>query len=310
MVTKLIIGTRGSQLALFQANLVKSKLEKAYPTLEVVINIIKTKGDKILDTALSKIGDKGFFTKEIQDALYNKHVDIAVHSLKDLPTELPKGTRIGAIMKRASHRDVLVSIDGKKLADFTSEDKIATSSLRRKSQLLQINKEVKVIEIRGNVDTRIRKMHDGYCQGLIMAAAGIERLGLQEYISEYLNETQMLTAPGQGAIAIEIREEDNTTLEFLSSLNHKESVICVTAERSFLNRLEGGCQIPFAAHATLDGDHLVLEGLVSTLDGRKMQREIIKGNSKDAIQLGIDLANSIKNNGGHEILEEIKKELH
>ena len=309
MATKLVIGTRGSKLALFQANLVKSKLEKAYPTLEVVINIIKTKGDKILDIALSKIGDKGFFTKEIQDALYKKHVDIAVHSLKDLPTELPKGTRIGAIMERASHRDVLVSIDGKKLADFTSEDKIATSSLRRKSQLLQINKEVKVIEIRGNVDTRIRKMHDGHCQGLIMAAAGIERLGLQEHISEYLNETQMLTAPGQGAIAIEIREDDNSTLEFLSVLNHKESVICVTAERSFLNRLEGGCQIPFAAHATLDGDHLVLEGLVATLDGRKMQRETIKGNSKDAIQLGIDLANSIKNNGGYEILEEIKKEL-
>jgi len=310
METKLVIGTRGSKLALFQANLVKSKLEKAYPTLEVVINIIKTKGDKILDIALSKIGDKGFFTKEIQDALYKKHVDIAVHSLKDLPTELPKGTRIGAIMERASHRDVLVSIDGKKLADFTSEDKIATSSLRRKSQLIQINKEVKVIEIRGNVDTRIRKMHDGHCQGLIMAAAGIERLGLQEHISEYLNEKQMLTAPGQGAIAIEIREEDNSTLEFLSVLNHKESVICVTAERSFLNRLEGGCQIPFAAHATLDGDHLVLEGLVATLDGRKMQRETIKGNSKDASQLGIDLANSIKNNGGYEILEEIKKELH
>ena len=309
MATKLVIGTRGSKLALFQANLVKSKLEKAYPTLEVVINIIKTKGDKILDIALSKIGDKGFFTKEIQDALHKKHVDIAVHSLKDLPTELPKGTRIGAIMERASHRDVLVSIDGKKLADFTSEDKIATSSLRRKSQLHQINKEFKVIEIRGNVDTRIRKMHDGHCQGLIMAAAGIERLGLQEHISEYLNETQMLTAPGQGAIAIEIREEDNSTLEFLSVLNHKESVICVTAERSFLNRLEGGCQIPFAAHATLDGDHLVLEGLVATLDGRKMQRETIKGNSKDAIQLGIDLANSIKNNGGYEILEEIKKEL-
>ena len=309
MATKLVIGTRGSKLALFQANLVKSKLEKAYPTLEVVINIIKTKGDKILYIALSKIGDKGFFTKEIQDALHKKHVDIAVHSLKDLPTELPKGTRIGAIMERASHRDVLVSIDGKKLADFTSEDKIATSSLRRKSQLLQINKEFKVIEIRGNVDTRIRKMHDGHCQGLIMAAAGIERLGLQEHISEYLNETQMLTAPGQGAIAIEIREDDNSTLEFLSVLNHKESVICVTAERSFLNRLEGGCQIPFAAHATLDGGQLVLEGLVATLDGRKMQRETIKGNSKDAIQLGIDLANSIKNNGGYEILEEIKKEL-
>jgi len=309
MISKLVIGTRGSKLALYQANLVKSKLEAAYPTLEVVINVIKTKGDKILDVALSKIGDKGFFTKEIQDALYNKEVDIAVHSLKDLPTELPKGSQLGTILERVNHRDVLVSVGGKKLADFTSEDKIATSSLRRKSQLLQMNKEVQVVEIRGNVDTRIRKMHDGHCEGMIMAAAGIERLGLQEHITEYLNETQMLTAPGQGAIAIEIREEDNDVLEVLSILNHKKSAICVTAERSFLNRLEGGCQIPFAAHATLDGDTLTVEGLVATLDGRKMQRETITGNSKDAIQLGIDLANSIQDNGGYEILEEVKREL-
>ena len=173
MISKLVIGTRGSKLALYQANLVKSKLETAYPTLEVVINIIKTKGDKILDIALSKIGDKGFFTKEIQDALYKKEVDIAVHSLKDLPTELPKGTQLGAILERTNHRDVLVSINGKKLTDFTSDDKIATSSLRRKSQLIQINKEVQVVEIRGNVDTRIRKMYNGHCQGMIMAAAGI-----------------------------------------------------------------------------------------------------------------------------------------
>ena len=309
MTSKLIIGTRGSKLALFQANLVKSKLKTAYPSLEVVINIIKTKGDKILDIALSKIGDKGFFTKEIQDSLYKKEVDIAVHSLKDLPTELPKGTQLGAIMERANHRDVLVSVDGKKLADFTSDDKIATSSLRRKSQLIQLNKEVQVVEIRGNVDTRIRKMHDGYCQGMIMAAAGVERLGLNNHITEYLNENQMLTAPGQGAIALEIREGDNEILDILSVLNHKKSSICVTAERSFLNRLEGGCQIPFAAHATLDGDTLTVEGLVATLDGRKIQREKITGNSKDAIQLGIDLANSIQDNGGYEILEEVKREL-
>jgi len=309
MISKLVIGTRGSKLALFQANLVKSKLEIAYPKLNVVINIIKTKGDKILDIALSKIGDKGFFTKEIQDALCNEEVDIAVHSLKDLPTELPKGSQLGAILERANHRDVLVSVDGKKLADFTSEDKIATSSLRRKSQLLQINKDVQVVEIRGNVDTRIRKMRNGHCQGMIMAAAGIERLGLHNHITEYLNENQMLTAPGQGAIAIEIREGDNEILKILSVLNHTESVICVTAERSFLNRLEGGCQIPFAAHATIDGDILTVDGLVATLDGRKMQRETIKGNSKDAIQLGIDLADSIKNNGGNRILEEVKKEL-
>jgi len=309
MTSKLIIGTRGSKLALFQANLVKSKLKTAYPSLEVVINIIKTKGDKILDIALSKIGDKGFFTKEIQDSLYKKEVDIAVHSLKDLPTELPKGTQLGAIMERANHRDVLVSVDGKKLADFTSDDKIATSSLRRKSQLIQLNKEVQVVEIRGNVDTRIRKMHDGHCQGMIMAAAGVERLGLNNHITEYLNENQMLTAPGQGAIALEIREGDNEILDILSVLNHKKSSICVTAERSFLNRLEGGCQIPFAAHATLDGDTLTVEGLVATLDGRKIQREKITGNSKDAIQLGIDLANSIQDNGGYEILEEVKREL-
>jgi len=309
MISKLVIGTRGSKLALYQANLVKSKLEAAYPNLEIDINIIKTKGDKILDIALSKIGDKGFFTKEIQDALYYKEVDIAVHSLKDLPTELPKGTQLGAILERANHRDVLVSVDGKKLADFTSEDKIATSSLRRKSQLMQINKDVQVVEIRGNVDTRIRKMHNGHCQGMIMAAAGIERLGLHVHISEYLNETQMLTAPGQGAIAIEIREQDNEVLEVLSVLNHNESALCVSAERSFLNRLDGGCQIPFAAHATIAGDILTIEGLVATLDGRKMQREAIKGNIKNATQLGIDLANSIKKNGGYEILEEVKREL-
>ena len=309
MISKLVIGTRGSKLALFQANLVKSKLEAAYPKLVVVINVIKTKGDEILDIALSKIGDKGFFTKEIQDALHKKEVDIAVHSLKDLPTELPKGTKLGAILERANHKDVLVSVDGKKLADFTSVDKIATSSLRRKAQLTQINKEVQVVEIRGNVDTRIRKMHNGHCQGMIMAAAGIERLGFHDHITEYLNENQMLTAPGQGAIAIEVRDKDNDVLELLSVLNHIESAICVTAERSFLNRLDGGCQIPFAAHATIEGNVLTIEGMVSTLDGRKMQREKINGNIRDAIQLGIDLANSIKKNGGHEILEEVKREL-
>jgi hydroxymethylbilane synthase len=309
MKSELIIGTRGSKLALFQANLVKKKLKTTYPALEVIINIIKTKGDKIVDIALSKIGDKGFFTKEIQDSLHKKVIDIAVHSLKDLPTELPKGTQIGAILERANHRDVLVSIDGKKLADFTSDNTIATSSLRRKSQLIKLNKEVQVVDIRGNVDTRIRKMHDGYCQGIIIAAAGVERLELQNHITEYLNENQMLTAPGQGAIAIEVREGDHEVLDILSILNHKKSSICVTAERSFLNRLEGGCQIPFAAHATINGDILTIEGMVSTLDGSKMQREIIKGNVKEAIQLGIDLADSIKINGGNEILEEVKREL-
>ena len=309
MKSKLTIGTRGSKLALFQANLVESKLKTAYPNLEVEIDTIKTKGDKILDLALSKIGDKGLFTKEIQDSLYKKEIDIAVHSLKDLPTVLPNGTQLGAILERANHRDVLVSIDGKKLADFTSDNTIATSSLRRKSQLIKLNKEVQVVDIRGNIDTRIRKMHAGYCQGMIMAAAGVERLELQSHITEYLNENQMLTAPGQGAIAIEVRKGDDEVLDILSILNHKKTSICVTAERSFLNRLEGGCQIPFAAHATISGEILTIEGMVATLDGSKMQRKIIKGNIKQAIQLGIDLADYIKTNGGNEILEEVKREL-
>jgi hydroxymethylbilane synthase len=309
MKSKLTIGTRGSKLALFQANLVESKLKTAYPNLEVEIDTIKTKGDKILDLALSKIGDKGLFTKEIQDSLYKKEIDIAVHSLKDLPTVLPNGTQLGAILERANHRDVLVSIDGKKLADFTSDNTIATSSLRRKSQLIKLNKEVQVVDIRGNIDTRIRKMHDGYCQGMIMAAAGVERLELQSHITEYLNENQMLTAPGQGAIAIEVREGDDEVVDILSILNHKKTSICVTAERSFLNRLEGGCQIPFAAHATISGEILTIEGMVATLNGSKMQRKIIKGNIKQAIQLGIDLADYIKTNGGNEILEEVKREL-
>lgn len=309
MKSKLIIGTRSSKLALYQANLVKRKLKTAYPNLEIAINIIKTKGDKILDIALSKIGDKGLFTKEIQDSLYKKEIDIAVHSLKDLPTIFPKGTQLGAILERANHRDVLVSIDGKKLADFTSKNTIATSSLRRKSQLKKLNKEVQIIEIRGNIDTRIRKMQDGYCEGMIMAAAGIERLELQNHITEYLNENQMLTAPGQGAIAIEVRQDDSEMLDFLSILNHKHSSICVTAERSFLNRLEGGCQIPFAAHATINGDILTIEGMVANLDGSKMQRKIIKGNIKESVQLGIDLADYIKINGGTQILEEVKRKL-
>ena len=309
MISKLVIGTRGSKLALTQANIVKSKLEKAYPKLQVSIYIIKTKGDKLLDISLTKIGDKGFFTKEIQEELYNKKIDIAVHSLKDLPTELPKGSLLGAILERANHRDALVSLNGKKLADFTSKDKIATSSLRRKSQLIHLNNEVQIVEIRGNVDTRIRKMKEGHCQGLIMAAAGIERLGLQNQISEYLSETQILTAPGQGAIAVEIREKDNELLELLSILNHNESAICVTAERSFLNKLDGGCQIPFAAYATLNKDTLTLVGLVATIDGRKIHKETIIGSSRDAIQLGKNLANSIKKNGGKKILEELEKEL-
>ncbi len=308
-MNKIRIGTRGSKLALYQANLVQSKLNNAYPDLVVEINIIQTKGDKILDVALSKIGDKGFFTKEIQDSLYNNEVDIAVHSLKDLPTELPKGSKVGAILKRVNHQDVLVSVGGKKLADFTAEDKIATSSLRRKSQLLAANPHLNVVEIRGNVDTRIRKMHEGHCDGIIMAAAGIERLGLQEHITEYLNEEQMLTAPGQGAIAIEIREEDKEIERLLQVLADDKTTACVTAERAFLNTLEGGCQIPFAAHATFTNDTLVVEGLVATLDGRKIQRESKSGSAEDAFQMGVALANSIQDNGGMEILEEVKKAL-
>lgn len=300
------IGTRGSKLALWQAEAVKSELEKAHPNIGVNIKIIKTKGDKILDVSLSKIGDKGLFTKEIEQALYDNEVDIAVHSLKDLPTELPEGLILGGMLKRADVRDVFISKDGRKLSEFTAKDKIATSSLRRRAQLLKYNPELTVIDIRGNVDTRIKKMNDGFCDAMVIAAAGVLRLGYNDVITEYLNPEVMLPAVGQGAIAVEIREDDFSTQQKLDKITDEQTRIATLAERAVLRHLEGGCQVPVGCYSAIENEQINLTAMVCSLDGKEMIKKSTVCSFDEASVLAIELAQSILDEGGQEILNKIR----
>lgn len=301
------IGTRGSQLALYQANLVKAKLEQAFPQQSFELVIISTKGDKILDVALSKIGDKGLFTKELEVALFNGEVDMAVHSLKDMPTIFPEGAQLGAIISRAEYKDAWVSRDGLKLEAMTKDHKVATSSLRRKAQVHRINPEVQVVDIRGNVNTRLQKMDDGYCDAMVMAGAGLIRLGMEERITELFDADYFVSACGQGAIAIEIRENDETIDKVVKALHCEDTYQQITAERSFLNELEGGCQIPIGAHATITNGQLRLLGLVAMPDGSKELRGIEQGAAQDAENIGRKLAKALVVQGGNEILDHVRK---
>jgi hydroxymethylbilane synthase len=300
------IGTRGSQLALWQAEQVQAYLVAAFPRLGVETTIIKTKGDIILDVPPSNIGDKGLFTKEIENALLNREVDLAVHSLKDLPTELPDGLIIGGILPRGEVRDVLISKDGRKLAEMTGNDRIATSSLRRKAQLLHFNPELNVIDIRGNVDTRIQKMKDGYCDALIMAGAGIIRLGYQDLITEYLDPTLILPAVSQGAVAIEVREDDEATLQLINAIGDEDTWSITMAERAFLRTLEGGCQIPLGCYCEKNGEKLRITGILARLDGKKLIRRSIDCLLEEASEKAIELAQSIIDDGGQVILQQIR----
>tara|TARA_B110000014_G_scaffold82288_1_gene56431 strand:+ start:1351 stop:2283 length:933 start_codon:yes stop_codon:yes gene_type:complete len=307
MTKKIIIGSRSSKLALFQSNLVLEKLKTIFPKKEIQIKEIKTKGDILLDQVLDSSIGKGFFVNEIQKKLINKEIDIAVHSIKDLPTENSKDLTISAILKRGNYQDVFIYKKNKKhLLELTSSDTIATSSLRRKVQLKKINPNIKIIDIRGNIDTRILKMNNGYCDGLIIAAAGVERLGMKKIITEYLDSDIMLNAPGQGAIAVETRKNDKEINSIVSKLDHKETRCCVEAERSFLNELKGGCSTPFASYAFLKNGILTLEGMISSIDGGKYERLKIKSKFDNPIKLGIRLAKKILKNGGEDILNEIK----
>ncbi|MEI7676742.1 MAG: hydroxymethylbilane synthase [Bacteroidales bacterium] len=307
MKQKIRIGTRGSQLALYQAEKVKSTLLAVYPDMTVEIEIIKTKGDKILDVALSKIGDKGLFTKEIENALLDNSVDIAVHSLKDLPTTLPEGLKLGAVLERGEYRDALVSRNGKKLADLGAGDVVATSSLRRQAGLLQVSPEVTLKDIRGNVNTRLQRMEEGYCDAMIMAAAGLQRLGLDRYITEIIEPDQIMPAVSQGIIAIEIRENDPETEAVLSKINHAETLLSAIAERAFLAHLQGGCQVPVGCYSSRNGSEMELHGFVASVDGKRSIKQSIKGEAEDARALGIALANSMISEGADKILDEIRK---
>lgn len=302
------IGTRGSKLAIFQAQQVKKQIELNFPQVLVEILIIQTKGDKILDTSLSKIGDKGLFTKEIEKALLKGTVDIAVHSLKDLSTELLSGLILGAVLERVEYRDALVHHENKKLNELTGNDLIATSSLRRIAGLGMICPSVPVTDIRGNIDTRIQKMKNGYCTGMIMAAAGLIRLGLDGNISELIDPEILIPAVGQGAIAIECRN-DNDILEMLKVINHEPTMHAVKAERAFLNEIQGGCQVPVGAIARIVDNNLVVNGFVASLDGKEYIKESLTGSVKDAQDIGKGLAQNIVAQGGAAILNEVRKKI-
>jgi hydroxymethylbilane synthase len=300
------IGTRGSQLALYQAKKVKATLEELFPELQVELKIIKTKGDKILDVALSKIGDKGLFTKEIENELIDGTVDIAVHSLKDLPTKLPEGLKLGAVLERGEFRDALVSKDGKKLNELKAGDIVATSSLRRIAGLLKINNQIVIKDIRGNVNSRLQKMEDGYCDAMIMAAAGLQRLGLENYITEILEPEVVMPAVSQGAIAIETRLNDQRVDALMGKVNHLPTWNAVTAERAFLSHLEGGCQVPLGCYSKVENGILKLSGFVASIDGKQFIEENISGEIENGARLGVQLAEIMLDKGAGQILNQIK----
>ena len=303
-----IIGTRGSKLALFQSNLVKELLEKNYPKYNFVLKKIKTKGDILIDKALDRKIDKGFFVNEIQKMLINEEIHIAVHSLKDLPLESNENLLISAILKRANPQDVFISKNKKKLDDFTENEIIGSSSLRRKAQLLKLNPKLNVIDIRGNVDTRIKKMESGEYDGLILAAAGIERLGLDNYITEFISNSDILSAPGQGAIAVEIKKDNIQLKKITSSINDEFSRVTTSTERSFMKLMGGGCNYPIAALSTVKNDKILIDGLVISLNGTKLIRSSAEDKIDNWHDLSISLANKFYEKGAQAILNEIDNE--
>jgi len=305
LIQNLIIGTRGSQLALWQANWVKARLLESQPNIEVQIQVISTKGDRVLDVSLPKLGEqgKGLFTKELEEAIVGHRVDLAVHSLKDLPTELPSGLEIGAICEREDVRDALVAReDVKSFAALPEHARVGTSSLRRQAQLRAVRPDLSIEPIRGNVDTRLRKLDEGQFDAIVLAAAGLHRLGHAGRITEHLDEDVMLPAVGQGALAIEIRSNDPATAEIIRRLNHEATSVACKAERAFLKGLGGGCLVPIAAHARIEGDTLNLRGLVASPDGTQQVTGVRTGRSSDAVSLGLELADELLSRGANKIL--------
>ncbi|WP_435931659.1 hydroxymethylbilane synthase [Moraxella bovoculi] len=308
----LTIATRQSPLALWQANFVKDKLEKLYPTMKVELLEMVTKGDKILDTPLAKIGGKGLFVKELENALYEKRADIAVHSLKDVPMVLPEGLTLGAYLERHAPTDAFVSNRYASLDELPDGAVLGTSSLRRECQIAHTKGNLTIESLRGNVGTRLSKLDAGEYDAIILATSGLERLGLGERIRHELDDELSLPAVGQGALAIECRADDETILQLLAPLNHLATRLCVIAERAMNKTLEGGCQVPIAGFATIDGDTLSLRGRVGSIDGKtllKSQNAITLTHTADdeqnAENLGKQIAQDLLSQGADQILKEV-----
>jgi hydroxymethylbilane synthase len=299
------IGTRGSPLAVWQAGWVRSRILALNPQYEVELVKIKTMGDKITDVPLARVGGKGLFVKEIETALLEGRIDLAVHSMKDVPADIPQGLLIGAVPERENPADALISRNGNSLEDLPKGACIGSSSLRREAQVRHIRPDITVRPLRGNLDTRIRKLETEALDGIIVAAAGVKRLGLEARITQYLPEHVMLPAIGQGALAIEIREDDDLVRSLTTALDHRQTRLTVESERAFLRRLEGGCQVPIAARAKVAGDQLELTGLVAEVDGSVLIRDSIAGASDQPEKLGVELANRLLEKGGRKVLEKI-----
>ena len=306
MKTKIIIGSRGSELALWQSRFVKKELERLNKNISVEIKIIKTTGDKILDVALSKIGDKSLFTKELEVELLEKRIDLAVHSLKDLQTKLPDGLVIGAVSKRHSVEDVLISRKkGTTIRNIKENAVIATGSLRRRSQILHLRPDIKIEELRGNVPSRIEKFLKSNWDGIILARAGVERLKLNKYISSVIDKEEILPAVSQGALGIEVHRDNKIVLEILKPFHDENTYSCVLAERALLRTLEGGCQVPIGAFAQIKSNGLYIDAYVGTVDGSLSFRSKLRGSKTEPEKTGIKLARILIKAGAKEILDEI-----
>lgn len=306
MKQKIIIGSRGSELALWQANFVKKVLEKKNKNVSVEIKIIKTKGDKILDVALSKIGDKSLFTKELEIELLNKNIDFAVHSLKDLQTEIPKGLILAAVTKRHNVQDVLIARKkGTTIFNLPDGATVATGSLRRKCQLLHLRPDLNIVDLRGNVPSRIKKFLESDWDAIILARAGVERLKLNKHISSIIKTDVMLPAVGQGALGIETRADNKLVNDIVKSIHHEATYKEVLAERALLKALEGGCQVPIGAFAEIKPNGLFIDALVGSLDGVLTFRKKIRGSKNNPEKLGRELAKDLLKAGAKIILDEI-----
>jgi len=301
------IGTRGSKLALWQANWVASAIKTKHPGLSTELIIIKTKGDRILDIPLSEIGGKALFISEIEENLINGSIDIAVHSMKDMPAEIPDELCIGAIPERETPMDVLISKNGRRFSELAPGNKIGTGSLRRTALLRHARPDIEVQPIRGNLDTRLRKLETEDLDAVVLAAAGVKRLGLENRISEYLDENIMLPAVGQGALCIETRMDDTEAISKVAHLDHKETRSAVIGERAFLNRLKGSCKVPIAARGKVENSHFTLCGLVASIDGSTLIKDTLSGPESSSGNMGIKLADRLLSMGAGKILSDLKQ---
>jgi hydroxymethylbilane synthase len=302
------IGSRGSRLALVQAHGIIDALKIRDPDAEVALEIIQTQGDRVVDRPLSRIGDSGLFIKEIETALLEHRIDVAVHSMKDVPSRVPEGLALTVTTKRADPRDVLVSRNAGSIEDLPSGATVATGSLRRRSQLLAARPDLEVVDLRGNVPTRLEKFDRSSWEAIVLAGAGLTRLGLSDRIRAYIPVSAMIPAVGQGALALETRSDDEALRDRLEFLNHEPTALAVAAERSLLARLEGGCQVPIGAHGEIFDGGLVLRGYVGSLDGRKSIRREIRGPAEEGARLGLELAEAMLEAGADAIIRDAELE--